>query len=396
MIKIIVTVLLFPLILTIKFLNNFILLRWYPQDISERVGEFISATEHYLKLRKKNKKKSIDLFFFKKKSNLYLASLRKKQMIVIPRIIIRTLYHSDKIFCKFFKLKKSPNEILNDELNTRDIQGVVSKYKTSILWSAGEEKLGNKFLRKISFQDNKKLITFVNRDNSYLKKHYVNKKLHQQNLHRNSKLLTYRPAIKFLLNNGYKVIRMGNISSGSLNIKHKNYFDYSKSKIKNDFLDLWLISKSSFLISSGTGLDEVGKVFKIPVLYVNFIHFPTVVSSHKGITFPKILKKNKKMLNIESYLNFNYGKDREYKSAGIKINDLNSREILLAVKEMLEKMKNNWKMGKVSIEKQKFIRKKIQKINLNDRYNNKFHGYFNPKFYISEVFLKRYNDWLKC
>ena len=64
MIKIIVAVLLFPLILTIKFLNNFILLRWYPQDISERVGEFISATEHYLKLREKNKKKINRFIFF--------------------------------------------------------------------------------------------------------------------------------------------------------------------------------------------------------------------------------------------------------------------------------------------------------------------------------------------
>ena len=74
-----------------------------------------------------------------------------------------------------------------------------------------------------------------------------------------------------LAKRNYFVIRMGKNVEDQFDIEYPNITDYANSEQRNDFLDIWLMARCQFAISTGTGTDMVTNVFKKPVVYVNFL-----------------------------------------------------------------------------------------------------------------------------
>jgi len=53
-------------------------------------------------------------------------------------------------------------------------------------------------------------------------------------------------------------------------------------------MDIYLISKCQFVISSGTGIDALGEVFRKPTFYVNLCQFGTMnITSERINYYPK-------------------------------------------------------------------------------------------------------------
>ena len=69
------------------------------------------------------------------------------------------------------------------------------------------------------------------------------------------KIDLFEKSVKTLMSRGYHVFRMGDHTKSELDIFNKNYFDYSKSKIKSDFMDVFLGYICSLCISTNTGFD---------------------------------------------------------------------------------------------------------------------------------------------
>ena len=77
---------------------------------------------------------------------------------------------------------------------------------------------------------------------------------------RNSPYKYYEDCVKKLLHLGYIVIVFG---APNENFGHdKSYINYSASKLKSDFMDIYLTSKLYFAISSANGLDAIPIIFK--------------------------------------------------------------------------------------------------------------------------------------
>ena len=74
--------------------------------------------------------------------------------------------------------------------------------------------------------------------------------------------LKFEKAVQYLIKQGLFVIRIGKLTENKLRIKNKNFFDYSKSKLKSDFLDIFLTSKCLFAISDTSGLLMAPIVFR--------------------------------------------------------------------------------------------------------------------------------------
>ena len=108
------------------------------------------------------------------------------------------------------------------------------------------------------------------------------------------------------------------------------------------------MSNCYFCISSGTGLEYIPRIFKIPTLYINFINLFSAETYHKSLTYPKILVKGdtKKGLTLTEYLDSNSNKKILQKN--INILDLSSNEIKDAFVEMVTMMKiiGSWMMRK--------------------------------------------------
>ena len=147
-----------------------------------------------------------------------------------------------------------------------------------------------------------------------------------------------------MANRGYFVIRMGKYVTERFNIEHRNIIDYATSEHRNDFLDIWLMARCQFAISTGTGLDMVTKVFKKPVVHVNYLPAMDYESFVNNITaFKKLVwKETNQFLSLEEMLEHSYSSTSRYSDKGIAVVDLSPDEIKDAVFEMVDRINGEW------------------------------------------------------
>ena len=119
-----------------------------------------------------------------------------------------------------------------------------------------------------------KFICLTVRDEKYKKQFSSNKftdpKYWNYQNFRNAKIENYYHVAQELLDRNYWVIRMGKITSREMIIKNDKFLDYSFSSYRDDFLDMWLMANCFFSISNSTGIDEVAKAFRKPIVNTDF------------------------------------------------------------------------------------------------------------------------------
>jgi hypothetical protein len=264
------------------------------------------------------------------------------------------------------------------------------------------------FLNKIGVKKNHKIVCLVVRDNFY-KENFSNNKNKYWNYHgyRNAEINSYIKTIKYLNNKGFFVIRMGKGSNKSALYHNHLYFDYSMSNHRSDFLDFWIFSRAYMAIVTGTGIDELCHVFKIPTVDTNY--FPIgAIRSIRGanITIFKKIKETKKnkFLNLTKIINLKFfrypslvSKYKKY-----KIVDNTSNEILYAAKELEFKISMNFKSKRNEFKIQDLFWKNFKnskfktKLYSQDLWSNFEYVYKNRNIHnstVSNSFIKK-NKWI--
>ena len=384
-----------PILLFFWFLKPIIKIRWCKKYFSNRVGHLVSEMEHYFAYKKIFKKKKYfdlfpkSLFVNKNPSNKFLQKHYKNNVFIINDTIIK-LFQKTQIFIEDnFRYIRFEN--FDNELSTRDNYKIFnSKYKPTIKFSNTDMKKINNFKKKIQLKDSDKLICLIVRDSKYLKDRFPNQDWSYHN-YRDSDINSFIPGINFLTSIGFKVIRMGKNQKKSFIISNKNYFDCSLSNLKSDLIDVWLMSRCNLCISTGTGLDQIARIFNNPILFVNHLPLSDWSSYAKSLTHPKYLynRNTNKLLNLLEYIKFSFLKNTDYQKNNIKIVDLNKDEILKCFKEFIFLHKNNWIISKKDYKIQKEFQKTFKKgINIFQSHID-FHRYINKHSYISMNFLKK-------
>ena len=296
-------------------------------------------------------------------SNIFWLSKIKTKIIVLPGFLIRPIY---EFFKKYNFGKKYLIPIRNYDTSKNpfliksykhlspcsDIHGVLLKHKPLITFNEKEEKYGNLFLSNIGISSNDKIVCIHTRSSSYR-----NEKL---NSLRNSSIKNFTKSIKFLIDKGFKVIRMGRDEVDTFSVNNKNFFDYSSNKGQSDFLDFFIISKCTFFIGAASGLADIAKVYRKPILIHNFFYLLDLIhytgDSEKIILPKKILGKNKKIqLNYDIFFNEDYmglSTECESKKIGIEAIENTELEILNSVEEMYNLVINK---KKENLDQTKFL-----------------------------------------
>ena len=303
----------------------------------DRIGHFVFDLEYYL--CKKNEgvdgKKFIDLFFTKGTScNDTLTSMLNRQLFV--NSLVCYLYEVERI------MFGGRNNLLPARITTgsMDPEGAFAKNCQGIEFLGDEEKLGEEYLGKIGC-DNAKFVCLIVRDSEYLNTVQSTRswKYHD---YRDTNISNYRKAVKFLVNKGYWVFRMGKYVNQSIDIDHPHVVDYALGPDRSDLLDIWLLSKCSFCISTSTGLDSVADAFRRPIAFVNFLPLPWFQTWSNCVLAPAhlIWIETEKQLNCSEYLQHSYMRTEDYSEAGIRVDELSSDEILSVVAELEESLEN--------------------------------------------------------
>ncbi len=358
----------------LRFIKPFFYVRLSNVDLS-RIGG-IYHLDWELSKKKYVGFKSIDIFFYSDSKNLantYWKKIWSDQVILIkvPHFIISIIQDLKKnqllqdILIKNIKINingkelelfqktkskniiKKNNFLLNCVLN--------NKYANVKIYEKDIVK-GEKFLKSIG-AENKKIICIHNRDDAYLNNVDSSRDWSYHNF-RDFNINDFEDTIIKMIHRGYFVIRMGSISKDKINFKDKNFFDYSNSDFRSDFLDIFLLSKCKFLISSDSGISAISEIFRVPIVYVNkSLHWENHRWSLEAIVIYKkffSIQKNRYLTFEESYkLKLGNEDMNQYlKNKQIKIINNTRQEILEASIEMDDYLNQNIKYSDIDEELQ--------------------------------------------
>lgn len=360
---------------------------------SDRIGHFAMNTELSILEDIKNKNNSfLDLYYFGGKTcNTFLAKKWAEKFYVLPSIFIRPFSLISRKL-SFFKHNVAGSTLSSDN----DVLNLIDKYSQQLSLSEEENQKGYDILKKVGVPKSAKIICLIVRDEGYLNKIYgLKQKYHD---FRNMNINDFELGIKELIKSGFYVFRMGNYTYSKLNIKHKRYLDYSKSKIRSDFMDIFLGSKCFFCVSTNTGFDAIPWIFRRPILYIGSLPigiFSTntkkiMVTSKIHYSLPK--KRNYKLKEIFSN-NIAYSLEgEEFKYNKVKLKKPTKIEIKNTMIDMMDYVKNNFTLKKKYKKKNKLFWQKY--LNFYKQYPPKKPIHGKIRCVISPSFLKKHQEWL--
>tara|TARA_B100000989_G_scaffold298989_1_gene291706 strand:- start:229 stop:1515 length:1287 start_codon:yes stop_codon:yes gene_type:complete len=405
----------FFLVLIIRLISPFFLIRWNC-NISTRIGHYVEnmniyLCENELGLNKVNIK-SLEIFYDREKiCNVQIQKMLHRKCFYLPWFImhpINTLneFYFDKIldskrkhelgyYRKIGFVEKNKIAPLSsfDNLNSQD------KASLQLSFTNDEIREGNEYLKTININPDEKFISIILRDENYLKNSY--KKINfAHHTHRNTDIKYFERTISYLIEKKSKVMIFGCERKKLTNLilkNSKNVYFYDDFDHKNDFINIFLLYKSKFVISSITGLDSVPTAFKIPVIEVGVV--PFVLQRTYSNLFLSIFKKyysktlNRYLTTSEIFENevFNIHGD-SYLMEEIELMHPSEEDILSACKEMMSKLDHNFTENNVNKQNQIKFKK------LYSHYIEKYYpqrAVIENKGTVAEDFLKKNEFFLK-
>lgn len=298
------------------------------------------------------------------------------------KLILKDVYKNNEIK----KIFESASSGGHDKWN------YLEKYtKGHLVFTAKEERLGNKLLQDLGIKEGSKFICLLMRDSGYLQHHLPNNDWSYHN-YRDVEVNKYQLAAQFLANKGFYVVRMGKQVKDKFDISHPRIIDYATHSLRSDFLDIYLSAHCYFMLSTSCGLDSVAQIFRRPLLITDFPLTELKPYFYwKVFIFKKIFDtKNDKFVSIEEIFqqrelfNDKRAMVKAWQEKGWRFIDNSPEEIVEAVDEMLQRLENNWRDSEENHQLQQCFWK-----NFPIEFDENQYSYGNVKIRIAESFLKQ-------
>ena len=283
--------------------------------------------------------------------NEYIFNKYKKQMIVFPRFIlepIHSLFSIFKIFHRYIyyvEQFEKKTGLIKRKGRRDDPDNLFLKYEKKIKFTDKEIEAGDSFLEKnMEIKKNTDFIIFSSRNSIWAKKTYNQKK----NSIRNSNINNQITALEFLNSKGYKTVKIGK-DHPKINFSNQNIIDFSNHKFRNDFLEVYLVSKCKFMISDDSGISYFSTVLRKKKLIINLFNWNWLYHQSPKL-LPIIIPKKIKCLKNEKILTYKEVLDRkiefidteeDLKKEGYIAIENTSLEIKNAVSNMTKLTENN-------------------------------------------------------
>ncbi len=377
----------FPIIVLIRLISPFILIRFGSLN-SIRMGHYFFDIEFYLNQKRVSKINSIDIFYISRNPavNLFVEQFARRY-ININKIAMYLDY------CNMIIPGGSKHKIIMaTHINgSRDSEGLFSGTDPILTFSDEENSMGLKYLRSIGIENQNEYVCLLVRDSNYFKVILPEADMSKHD-YRDSQISNYLLATEWLFKNkNIKTLRMGKFVKDRAP-SNQYLIDYANSSDRSDFLDIWLMANCLFCISTTPGLETVSVCFRKPLLLSSHLPYGDArTGSDKCIELFKYIKSTKtgEYIGIREQIEknlINAFDSNDYSE--YEIIDNSKEEIKEATIELMKLIENK----KIySDETLKLNAKFWQQLKKWDEYN-KYHGHINS--FISPAFLKKNYDWL--
>ena len=296
--------------------------------------------------------------------NDFTLKIRFPEYIRIPQIGLKNIvYNKKKFFYKKYEhIQKYPKQI---NINLKKDIEFKKKQTFNKLYKVFDKKFVCLHTRDENYRNDKEKRSF-----------------------RNSQIDSYIPAIQFLIEKGYVVIRIGNHNSDKINFVDDNFLEINNKEPQN-FFDVFLIKNCVFFIGTQSGPVDVSFMFDKPTLLTN--------SNTCYMTFPRNFKDriifkrpilNGRTIGINDHLNLPFKYHNYLENNGdLEYYDNTPNEILESVKEFLINLEtNNFKKSEKQEKFNNIIKKKIINFFYDTSEKNSF-----KKHYLATNFIR----WIK-
>lgn len=379
--------------------------------IDSAIGHYTVNTECFLsKLDTLKDDKFINIFYLEHSlfappiCNDYLHTMWKRIIYILPLSLTGIATSLDRMLMYFLGNKAyglwGEKAYFEKRGAVRDVYGYLKNSPPHLKFTQEEHQLAQQLLEQINIKPNDRYICLLVRSSAYNKDNPSWSMLPD----RNSNLSTYIKSCHWLAEKGYFVLRMGKIVDDTLEANHPKIIDYATSKIRSDFMDIYLSAHCYFFITTGSGLDGVPQVFQKPILCTNWFIASHIDSWYPHYVFiPKLaaFKESNKLLSFKEdfrYLcdndeftdpSFHYFYSAEYiKKHGFCFIDNTEDEILEVVEEMEARVTGNWRESSENkLLQEKFWRIFPSKATFSDT-GKPLHGEIEIK--IGSKFLSKY------
>lgn len=343
------------LVLMVYILQPVFLIRWHRLN-SSRIGHFAADTELYCCERDSGinvpKGLYVDLFYFQRGNvcNNQLAVMWKRELNIIPSCI-GVIFDKASIIIDFLspvfgsiKLHIIPDNVSHD----RDVNNLLEGSKPHLKFTKNENKKGQSWLNKNKIPNNAKIVLLMVRDSAYLDNSLpeYNWEYHS---YRDSDISHFFDVSEELAGKGFYVIRMGQTVAKKLQLKHQKVFDYATNGMRTDFIDIFLSSICTFIVSTGTGIDSVAcTCFRKPSVFVNISpvgYFPSYSSNTLLLSKHYISTNSNKELTLSEIFKNNVGycnNTKCYYDKEVELVESTSGEITDVVLEMVARLDGSW------------------------------------------------------
>lgn len=212
--------------------------------------------------------------------------------------------------------------------------------------------------------------------------------------YRSRSISDFDEAVHLLAEAGLQVVRMGASKSPPLLVRHPLVFDYANSGQRTEILDLFLLAKCSFAISTLSGPDAVCLAFRRPVLYIDLANYALCFSGTSLTTWTpaKIVSSTGRYLSLEEVFECGAGwfwQDSQFSDSGMQIERSSSSEIAEYVNEYIA----HWRPSTGTVEFEDFqqsLYKSTMESSMGEL-GSQWHGQIRSQ--ISPSFLLKHAEW---
>jgi putative glycosyltransferase (TIGR04372 family) len=343
---------------------------------------FKNSVEVFKKRFPNSKKKFFILFFRSGRiCNYTLYRLLKRQFIFVHPSIGKVCV----VVLRFLNFYSNAPYLF---IRNRDLKDTMPSLENPIKFSTQEYAFVKKNGTFAQFNVNKPYICILNRESTYHDQFFSG--IDSHNSYRNVDINDFVPLIDFFNRRGIQVVRMGSNMKQDIHYQNSLFFDYSKSRYRSDFYDIFLPAHCDFFVSVSTGLDMVAWQFRRPVYYCNVAPLSHVQIQTRTIFTPKLLVSNHQNVHIKSdSVEFNQARfllrTEFLNELSLHYTSNTSDEILNLAEEIFTFHYGNFHLTKSQLNLQ-------EKFWVNFPYNSNLHFRNYHKAIISPYFLNKHAD----